>query len=244
MFSSCKTSGSMGKEHSQTCAVNSHADSSSAAYLCLQQESVSVTTQSRLLEAVAKSMKHAAAMSTLLAMELFQARRDLALASSKLLLENSSYELRNAPVNSKTLFGDKIKEVAKANYEAQQQRFLASSSSNTPVQQQKTPYLAPRAFKIPKQPNKPSRPKQTQPYRPKTQTQSLASSTRKDFLKKSRVVTPNSSPPLNLPPQSSESQPFPLPVLPRPDIPVGGRLALFVGQWEKLTDNKWVLSVV
>ena len=42
----------------------------------------------------------------------------------------------------------------------------------------------------------------------------------------------DSSPPQNLPlpPQSSESQPFPLPVLPRPDIPVGGRLAHFVEQ--------------
>ena len=41
------------------------------------------------------------------------------------------------------------------------------------------------------------------------------------------AVTPNSSPPLNLPPlpQSSESQPFPLLVLPHPGIRVGGRLA-------------------
>ena len=41
------------------------------------------------------------------------------------------------------------------------------------------------------------------------------------------METQSSSPPLNMPhpPQSSEIQPFPLPVLPRPDIPVGGRLA-------------------
>ena len=57
------------------------------------------------------------------------------------------------------------------------------------------------------------------------------------------VETRNSSPPLNMPhpPQSSEIQPFPLPVLPRPDIPVGGRLAHFVEQREWLIDNKWVL---
>ena len=56
----------------------------------------------------------------------------------------------------------------------------------------------------------------------------------------------NSSPPLSKPhpPQNSEDQPFPLPVLPRPDIPVGGRLAHFVEQWEELTINKWVLSNV
>ena len=87
---------------------------------------------SRLLEAVAKSIKHACtAMSTILATELFQARRDTALASSKLLLENSCYELRIAPIKAKPLFDNKIKEFAKANYEVQQQRFLASSSINT-----------------------------------------------------------------------------------------------------------------
>ena len=42
--------------------------------------------------------------------------------------------------------------------------------------------------------------------------------------------------------QSSESQPFPLPI--RPGIPVGGRLANFVEQWGALTQNKWVLSIV
>ena len=45
-------------------------------------------------------------------------------------------------------------------------------------------------------------------------------------------------------PQTSEVQPFPLPVLPRPDIPVGGRLAHFVEQWEELTDNKWIFYIV
>ena len=55
-----------------------------------------------------------------------------------------------------------------------------------------------------------------------------------------------SSPPLSKPhpPQNSEVQPFPLPVLPHPDIPVGGRLAHFVGQLKELTDSKWVLSII
>ena len=98
-------------------AINSHADLfSSAAYLCLQQESMSVNALSRLLEAVAKSIKHATAMSTILATEVFQARCDVAIATSKLLLENFSNELRNAPINAKSLFGNIIKEVAKSNY--------------------------------------------------------------------------------------------------------------------------------
>ena len=59
------------------------------------------------------------------------------------------------------------------------------------------------------------------------------------------VVTQSSSPPLNMPrlPQSSESHPFPLPILPRSDIPVGGRLIHFVEQWGELTQNKWALSI-
>ena len=60
------------------------------------------------------------------------------------------------------------------------------------------------------------------------------------------VKTRNSSPPLSKPhsPQNSKVQLFLLPVLPQPDIPVGGRLAHFVEQWEELTDNKWILSIV
>ena len=144
-------------------SINSHADLfSSAAFLSLQQESMLVAALSRLLEAVAKSIKHATAMSTLLTTELFQARRDAALASSKLLLDNSTYELRNAPINSKTLFDGRIKEIAKSNFEAQQQRFLASTSIQSQSHSFKPPSQS-RAFKIPKYPAKQttSRPKPT-----------------------------------------------------------------------------------
>ena len=74
---------------------------SSAAYLCLQNESMAVAALSRLLEAVAKFIRHSVAMSTILAMELFQARRDATIATSKLLLENTDHELRNAPINAR-----------------------------------------------------------------------------------------------------------------------------------------------
>ena len=142
-------------------SINSYADLfSSAAFLCLQQQLMSVTALSRLFEAVAKSIKHATAMSTLLTTEIFQARRDTALASLKLLLDNSSYELRNAPINSKTLFAGRIKEVARSNYEAQQQRFLNSTSTHTQPRFQK-PSNPSRAFKIPKFPAKQTRPKST-----------------------------------------------------------------------------------
>ena len=96
-------------------AINSRAYLfSSAAYQCLYQESLSVNTLSRLLEAVAKSIRHATAMSTILATELFQTGCDAAV-SSKILLNHSSHALRNAPINSQLLFDNKIKEVAKSN---------------------------------------------------------------------------------------------------------------------------------
>ena len=98
-------------------------------YVCSSRQSIPAF--SRLLEALAKSLKHATAMSTILATEIFQARGDAVLATSKILLDNTNHELRNSPKNSKTLFGNKIKEVAKGNFEAQQQRFLATSSVAT-----------------------------------------------------------------------------------------------------------------
>ena len=171
-------------------SINSHADLfSSAAFLSLQQESMS--------KAVAKSIKHATAMSTLLTTELFQARRDAALASSKLLLDNSTYELRNAPINSKSLFEGRIKEIAKSNFEAQQQRFLASTSIQSQSHSFKPPSQS-RAFKIPKYPAKQttSRPKPTQSYRSKNIPQSSSSHAKKDNIKRTGNIRqfPSSKP--------------------------------------------------
>ena len=81
-----------GKTAHSLVAINSHADLfSSAAYQCLQQESVSVSVLSRLFEAVAKSDKHATAMSNTLAIQLFQARHDAAIVSFKILFDHSSH---------------------------------------------------------------------------------------------------------------------------------------------------------
>ena len=63
--------------------INSRADLfSSAAYLCMQQQTMSMPALSRLLEALAKSIKHATFMSSILATEIFQVRRDAVLATS------------------------------------------------------------------------------------------------------------------------------------------------------------------
>ena len=76
-------------------------------------------------------------MSTILATEIVQAKRDAVLPTSKILLDNSNHELRNTLINSKTLFGNKLKEVANGKFEVQQQRFFETSSVATTMQQQK-----------------------------------------------------------------------------------------------------------
>ena len=64
---------------------------------------MSIQALPRLLEAIAKSIRHATAMSTILATEIL-ARHDAVLATSKVLLENSNHELRNSPINSNSVW--------------------------------------------------------------------------------------------------------------------------------------------
>ena len=94
-----------------------------------------------LLEAMAKAMKHATAMSTILALELFQAQGDAAIASSKIILDHSSHALRNATINFQLLFDKKITGVAKSNPKTQH-RFLASFTNNLIMQPLKSSYTA------------------------------------------------------------------------------------------------------
>ena len=52
------------------------------------------------------------------------------------------------------------------------------------------------------------------------------------------------APPIEEPPPARNTEvhtPLPLPL---PNIPVGGRLAHFAQDWAKITDDKWVLSVI
>ena len=213
-------------------------------FCCIPSSRQSVQALLRLLEAIAKSIRHATAMSTILFMEIFQARCDAVLTTSKILMANSSHELWNTPINSKTLFGNKIREVARGNFEAQQQRFLAPSSvATTMQQQQKVTYSAPLLLRdrsswlnlLGLNNHNCSGLKVKQSH-----IHQIGKNMRREAGIKS------SSPPLSKPDIFHKIlvQHFPLPVLPRPDIPVGRRLAHFVEQWKELTDNKCVLSIV
>ena len=89
---------------------------------------MSIPALLRLIEMVAKSVT---AMSTILATEILQARRDAVLATSKILLDNSNHELQNAPINSKPYLITKL-----GKFEVQQKMFLETSSVATTIQQQ------------------------------------------------------------------------------------------------------------
>ena len=144
---------------------------------------MSVTALSRLLKAVAKSIRHSIAMLTILATELFQARHDTAIATSKLLLENSGYELWNAPINAKSLFSNKIRKLLNLIMKCNNRE---SWPLPHPILTNNKKHLI-RLQEHLKYPNcqTSSRPKQSQTYRSKTQTQSFTSGIRKDFNKRS-----------------------------------------------------------
>ena len=74
-----------------------------------------------------------------------------------------------------------VQNLRKSNYDAQQQRVLASSSTNVNIQQQKSSYSATWI----QEPTKSYRPKQNQPYWSETQSQSFTFSRRKAFSKRS-----------------------------------------------------------
>ena len=113
-------------------AINSHADLFSlAVYQCLHQESMSVNALSRILEAVAKSIKACYSHVYYIGHRIISDRHNAAITSPKILMDHSSQELRNALINSQQLFDSKVKEVAKSNLETEQHRFLASSAKNT-----------------------------------------------------------------------------------------------------------------
>ena len=104
---------------------------------------MSVQALSRLLEAVAKSIKHATAMSMILTKRYFK------LDVMQLWTCLNSYwripAMSCAMLNKfKDFIWEQIKEVAKGNFEAQQQKFLASSSTATNIQ--KMSYSAPPVF--------------------------------------------------------------------------------------------------
>lgn len=80
-------------------------------------------------------------------------------------------------MNSQVLFDNKIKEVAKSNFD----RFSAFSANIANIQLTKTSYTSTGSFRKSKSPTKSFKPKSNEPYEPRNQSQSSASNVGKDF---------------------------------------------------------------
>ena len=174
-------------------------------------------------------------MSTILATEILQARRDVVLAKFKNLLDNSNHELWNAPINSKPYLITKLRKY-QGQIEVQQQRSLANSSvANTIQQQQKWLIWLLRFLK--NQSGQLNLLGLTKCNCWPNVRHNHTHQVKRNYAKRkgNQKQFPSSKQASSL--TNSEVHLFPLPVLTRPDIPVGGRLTHFVEQWEELTDN-------
>ena len=78
-------------------------------------------------------------------------------------------------------------------------------------------------------------------YRKRSATKNVSSTTGKKtkWYRGKSIVSDGPSPPSVQPPEEEEFFPTPF-----PHIPVRGRLAHFLNQWQLITSDKWVLSVL
>ena len=174
-------------------------------------------------------------LSALIAAELTQIRKEAVISTSKILTEESKDLLRKIPLLSQSLFGGKVREIYKENFEQQQNSFIAQSAvpmkSKTQSLDFKIPNGAPpKMSKLTKRPPNPPKPPSRGGLEVAIKAQALEEGDR-------------DSPPLEEPPEVNTDVSLPLP-LPQSDLPVGARLGRFVGSWEKITENQCVLFVI
>lgn len=142
-------------------SIASHADLfSSAAFQNLRQETLNPQALQRLLEAVGKTTRHSIALAMSLATEMLVSRRDAVLSTSPVLLDHSKTKLRAAPLNSTSLFGDRIVEVAQSDLTDQQHRLMAGVSSKKPSIKNQGPAMTPSSSKQSKNRNQRSKKRQ------------------------------------------------------------------------------------
>lgn len=142
-------------------SIASHADLfSSAAFQNLRQETLNPQALQRLLEAVGKTTRHSIALAMSLATEMLLSRRDAVLSTSPVLLDHSKTKLRAAPLNSTSLFGDRIVEVAQSDLTDQQHRLMAGVSSKKPSIKNQGPTMTPSSSKQSKNRNQRSKKRQ------------------------------------------------------------------------------------
>lgn len=122
---------SMEDQARQMIRVLSYADTFSvAAFKCLEQEELNPTVLKRILQSLAISVRHAVGFSSVLAAELFNARRDATIASGKSLCDEAKAILKRVPLNSDTLFGGSLEEVRQKDAHFKKENLVDSASYN------------------------------------------------------------------------------------------------------------------
>ena len=116
--------------------VLSHSDIFSvAAFKCLQQETPNPNMLSMILESLSMAIKHSVSLASILTIQVQQARRDAAIHSSKILLDQAKDDLRNIPFANDTLFGGRINDIYQQNAEARRNELINNTICSAPKKQ-------------------------------------------------------------------------------------------------------------
>ena len=192
---------------------------------------------SRILESLSSSIKDAIGLSAFTAIGLQQVRREAAIrATPRSLTDQAKKRLRKIPFASQSLFGGKVDAIYKENTETYRGTLVHKAITN----QAKSQNSSSQIHKPKSDPKKTAGPK-SQPLnnREGKQFSQTPRSARCGHIQRGSGSRGRAGPPL--PESSEEVTPLPLPL---PHIQVGERLAHFAQNWQKVTNNKWVLSLV
>ena len=223
----------------------SHADILSfAAYKSLRQKELDPKLLERTLDSLSVAIRDSIGVASLMAVGLQQARRDAAIHSaSKSLTDESKQSLRNVPITSSKLFGGEIDEIYKRNVQANRDKLVDNAVSQQSKSQQSTNASGKRSAQPPKKKPAPQKAESSTTEVSKIPPQSGRGGRRGGSFRGSSYRgrgAPLMEGPLPLR-NTEDVSPLPLPL---PQVPVGGRLAHFVHNWQSITDDPWVLSII
>ena len=230
------------KQLRETLRMLSHTDVFSfAAFKCLQQESLNPKMLSQILDSLSLSVKHAVGMVSFLTVELQQTRRDAAIQSAaKSLSLEAKNQIRNIPIASKTLFGGQIDSIYKENSEVNRNKLITKAVAHPRPQNLvwhlnreislilRNQYLI-RILNLAIE---------------NLEHLAITLDQEVDVLVGVMVGWTERSPLVEGPPLPVDSENLPPLPLPQPQIPVGGRLAHFALNWQNITNDQWVLSMI
>ena len=190
-----------------------------------------------ILKSMSRSITDAMSIVTAQTLGLQQLRREAAIESAPkgFLTDEAKRKLRLSSFTYKLLFDGQVSTIYKENMAENQETLIRNAVSYSAKPVPSSSSKKPKA-KSGKKKSKPQ--KRTSPFLhlDPLKEEHLTG----DLVPEVEVVAPPIEEP---PPLGNTEVQAPLP-LPLPNIPVGGRLAHFAQNWAKITDDKWVLSLV